>query len=227
MKSRVGHELPGLETSPHISTFHSFCYGVLLKRHFERKLLDKVDIWIFLRRRMEQLGLEYYQKLAAPGAFAVETLWVAGGLYGNRFALDRLLELYDAEPGPKALVFNGDFHWFDVEPQDFAYVNRAVLARRATRGNVETELAEPHAGTGGGGHPEKRVNRRRQHEHRCEGERARTPEMRSQRKGRGDENEPEQSDRYSRAKIVCASGGEDPRVQPMGPGRRRAGSGLR
>jgi DNA helicase-2/ATP-dependent DNA helicase PcrA len=69
MKSRVAKELPGFDTSPHISTFHSFCYGVLLNRHFERKLLDKVDIWIFLRRRMEQLGLEYYQKLAAPGAF--------------------------------------------------------------------------------------------------------------------------------------------------------------
>ncbi|HVA01675.1 MAG TPA: ATP-dependent DNA helicase [Terriglobia bacterium] len=69
MKSRVKKSLPGLDTSPHISTFHSFCYSVLLQRHFERKLLDKVDIWIFLRRRMEQLGLEYYQKLAAPGAF--------------------------------------------------------------------------------------------------------------------------------------------------------------
>ena len=69
MKSRVGRLLPGLDTAPHISTFHSFCYGVLRQRHFERQLLDKIDIWIFLRRRMEQLGLEYYQKLAAPGAF--------------------------------------------------------------------------------------------------------------------------------------------------------------
>ncbi len=69
MNSRVNKELPGLETSVHISTFHSFCYYVLCQRHFERKLLDKVDIWIFLRRRMEQLGLEYYQKLTAPGAF--------------------------------------------------------------------------------------------------------------------------------------------------------------
>ena len=69
MNSRLTKELPGLDTSPHISTFHSFCYGVLRQRHFDRKLLDKVDIWIFLRRRMEQLGLEYYQKLAAPGAF--------------------------------------------------------------------------------------------------------------------------------------------------------------
>ncbi|MCL5005723.1 MAG: ATP-dependent helicase [Acidobacteria bacterium] len=69
MKSRVKEALPGLDTSPHISTFHSFCYSVLLQRHFERKLLDKVDVWIFLRRRIEDLGLEYYQKLAAPGAF--------------------------------------------------------------------------------------------------------------------------------------------------------------
>ncbi|HKT11987.1 MAG TPA: ATP-dependent DNA helicase [Terriglobia bacterium] len=69
MKWRVTKEMPGFDTGPHISTFHSFCYGVLLKRHSERVLLDKVDVWIFLRRRMEQLGLEYYQKLATPGAF--------------------------------------------------------------------------------------------------------------------------------------------------------------
>ncbi len=69
MKTRVKQALPDLETAPHISTFHAFCYSVLRQRHFERKLLDTVDVWIFLRRRMEQLGLEYYQKLAAPGAF--------------------------------------------------------------------------------------------------------------------------------------------------------------
>jgi len=69
MKHRVREALPGLETLPHISTFHSFCYEVLRKRHFERVLLDKVDVWIFLRRRMEKLELDFYQKLAEPGAF--------------------------------------------------------------------------------------------------------------------------------------------------------------
>jgi len=69
MHRRVQKSLPGLETSPHISTFHAFCYAVLRKQHFERRLLDKVDVWIFLRRRMEQLGLDFYQKLAEPGAF--------------------------------------------------------------------------------------------------------------------------------------------------------------
>lgn len=85
----------------------------------------------------------------------VDTLWVAGGLYGNPFALEALLERYAREPGAKALVFNGDFHWFDVDPGEFGRINRAVLAHAATRGNVETELAEPAAGAGCGcGYPD-------------------------------------------------------------------------
>ncbi|TAK40011.1 MAG: hypothetical protein EPO29_10435 [Betaproteobacteria bacterium] len=95
------------------------------------------------------------QALAACAAFEAETLWVAGGLYGNRCALERLLELYDAEPGEKALVFNGDFHWFDCDAADFAAVDSAVLRYLATRGNVETELADPDAAAGCGcGYPD-------------------------------------------------------------------------
>jgi len=73
---------------------------------------------------------------------AADTLWIAGGLYGNPFALERLLELYEDEPGAKALVFNGDFHWFDVEEELFSSIDRRVLAFHALRGNVETELVE-------------------------------------------------------------------------------------
>ncbi len=69
MKWRVQKALPELESSPHVSTFHAFCFEILRARHFERRLLDKVDVWIFLRQRMEHLGLDFYQKLAEPGAF--------------------------------------------------------------------------------------------------------------------------------------------------------------
>lgn len=69
MKRRVQKSLSDLATAPQISTFHAFCYHVLRERHFERRLLDKVDVWIFLRQRMEHLGLDRYQKLAEPGAF--------------------------------------------------------------------------------------------------------------------------------------------------------------
>jgi len=69
MKRRVQRALPDLPRLPTISTFHAFCYHVLRERHFERKLLDQIDLWIFLRRRMERLGLEFFQQLAEPGAF--------------------------------------------------------------------------------------------------------------------------------------------------------------
>jgi hypothetical protein len=84
-----------------------------------------------------------------------DTLWVAGGLYGNPFALERLLELYEREPGRKVLVFNGDFHWFDVDPAQFSAIQGAVEEFPALRGNVETELAAPGEDAGCGcGYPE-------------------------------------------------------------------------
>jgi len=93
--------------------------------------------------------------LAGPATMRSDTLWVVGGLYGNRFALERLLEHFAAERGDKALVFNGDFHWFDVDPEDFAAIERGVASHAATRGNVETELALPAADAGCGcGYPE-------------------------------------------------------------------------
>jgi len=92
----------------------------------------------------------------APGAFAgppalrAETLWIAGGLYGNRYALQALIEVYAAEPGDKALVFNGDFHWFDAEPAEFELVDETAQGFHAMRGNVETEIAAPADGAGCG-----------------------------------------------------------------------------
>ncbi len=93
--------------------------------------------------------------LRRPPQLQVDTLWIAGGLYGNTLALQALLDAYTAEPGDKALVFNGDFHWFDVDREEFLLVNDTVLAFHATRGNVETELAAPEEGAGCGcGYPE-------------------------------------------------------------------------
>jgi len=95
------------------------------------------------------------QALGRAPSLTVDSLWVAGGLYGNPLALAALLDAYDGDAGPKALVFNGDFHWFDVDTEDFAQINRAVLSFRATRGNVETELATPTADAGCGcGYPD-------------------------------------------------------------------------
>ncbi len=87
---------------------------------------------------------------AGAPALRTDTLWIAGGLYGNRYALQGLLEAHDAEPGAKALVFNGDFHWFDAEAGEFELIDETVLGFHALRGNVETELAAPGDSAGCG-----------------------------------------------------------------------------
>jgi hypothetical protein len=82
------------------------------------------------------------EALAGPARLEADTLYVAGGLYGNPTALRAILERAGREPGgPPAVVFNGDFHWLDVDPGDFQAITATVLGQHATRGNVETELA--------------------------------------------------------------------------------------
>lgn len=83
----------------------------------------------------------------APASFArtpevhADVVYVVGGLYGNAHALDQVERLAAAEPGGARIVFNGDFHWFDVEPRAFAAVDARARAHVACRGNVETEIA--------------------------------------------------------------------------------------
>ena len=89
-----------------------------------------------------------------PAVFAraadlkAQSLYVVGGLYGNRFALDAVLDLARREGA--TLVFNGDFNWFNVDPAEFEDVNRTVLEHAALRGNVETEISGEDSGAGCG-----------------------------------------------------------------------------
>jgi predicted phosphodiesterase len=68
-------------------------------------------------------------------------LYVVGGLYGNTEALQLICTAFEAEPSAnKALVFNGDFHWFDVAEAEFARIEAMTSKYTRLRGNVETEL---------------------------------------------------------------------------------------
>ena len=75
-----------------------------------------------------------------PPNFEARVLYVVGGLYGNPAAFDAVEQLAQQETVPAAIVFNGDFHWFDAEPQWFAAIEVGVGRHWALRGNVETEL---------------------------------------------------------------------------------------
>lgn len=72
--------------------------------------------------------------------FACDSLYVVGGLYGNRQALDALDRLLADEPQAR-VVFNGDLHWFDRDPGLFAEMEQRAAGHCVLRGNVETELA--------------------------------------------------------------------------------------
>jgi hypothetical protein len=95
------------------------------------------------RGRSCPLAYQYQPEvLAQPTQLEADTLYVVGGLYGNPAALQAVLERAADEPGgPATIVFNGDFHWLDIDPEDFQAISEAVLAHHATKGNVEAELA--------------------------------------------------------------------------------------
>ncbi|MGB4074068.1 hypothetical protein [Pseudomonas sp.] len=71
--------------------------------------------------------------------FDCDVLYVVGGLYGNRQALAAVQRRLVAEPKAR-VVFNGDAHWFDRDPEIFQQIEQGLAAHLALRGNVETEL---------------------------------------------------------------------------------------
>ncbi|MFI8480169.1 hypothetical protein ACIGCM_06325 [Pseudomonas sp. NPDC078700] len=76
---------------------------------------------------------------AAQPLFSCDTLYVVGGLYGNRQALAALQRRVQSESSARVIV-NGDAHWFDCDPQVFLQVEQGLREYTLLRGNVETEL---------------------------------------------------------------------------------------
>jgi predicted phosphodiesterase len=113
--------------------------------------LERREVNVDARGRSCPLAYQYRpEALAQPAQVQADTLLVVGGLYGNAAALQAVLQRAEREPGaPATIVFNGDFHWLDVDPEDFRTISETVLAHHATKGNVEAELAsEQDAGCG-------------------------------------------------------------------------------
>ena len=80
--------------------------------------------------------------IAQAPEYAAQTLYVIGGLYGNRPALEAIEAMAQTETGPVKLCFNGDFNWFNIDDEGFREINQRVLRHSAILGNVEAELGE-------------------------------------------------------------------------------------
>jgi len=50
-------------------TFHAYCYGLLVRCHKEFRVVEKEDLWVYLRRRLPDLHLQYYTRAASPAQF--------------------------------------------------------------------------------------------------------------------------------------------------------------
>jgi hypothetical protein len=72
--------------------------------------------------------------------FDSETLYVAGGVYGNLAALAAIEAMAAREHVQPTIILNGDFHWFDADPDWFAAVENSVAPHHLLRGNAETEV---------------------------------------------------------------------------------------
>jgi hypothetical protein len=90
------------------------------------------------------------EDLAGPAGIACTTLYVVGGLYGNRHALEAVLARAAAESSRPEIVFNGDFHYLDADPAAFGAIADGVGTQRATLGNVEYALTTDDAEVGCG-----------------------------------------------------------------------------
>jgi len=85
-----------------------------------------------------QLSADDFTQIATKSA---DVLYIAGGLYGNLFALDAIEQIIGQESEAPTLVLNGDYHWFDVANEWFTQVHERTAVFDLTRGNVETELS--------------------------------------------------------------------------------------
>ncbi|MEE8177018.1 MAG: ATP-dependent helicase, partial [Acidobacteriota bacterium] len=71
IRQRAGERFGERALGCRFSTFHAFCYELLLEEA-PAKALDRIDHWIFLRRHLESLELDTYLKVSEPGRFLGE-----------------------------------------------------------------------------------------------------------------------------------------------------------
>ncbi len=72
MRERVCRLLGG--ASVRAATFHDYCYGWLDRAGRKFDVLDDTDLWIYLRRRIRDLRLQYFVRAANVGEFLGDLL---------------------------------------------------------------------------------------------------------------------------------------------------------
>ncbi len=67
---RVAQELGPAESALLTAqTFHAWCYGLLGRCQRQFRVVEPIDLWVYLRRRLSDLQLRYYTRAASPAQF--------------------------------------------------------------------------------------------------------------------------------------------------------------
>ena len=75
MRERVLAELRGIDAKGlQVGTFHAYCNELLKRCGRDFKVLDDPQLWIFLRRNIRELKLNYYIRAASIGEFLKDLL---------------------------------------------------------------------------------------------------------------------------------------------------------
>ncbi len=75
MRQRVEEELRGTDVSSlRLATFHEYCNTLLINNGKKFGVLDEKDLWIYLRRRIRELNLNYFIKAARLSKFFEDLL---------------------------------------------------------------------------------------------------------------------------------------------------------
>jgi superfamily I DNA/RNA helicase/RecB family exonuclease len=75
MRERVRDELRGTDLSGlRIATFHEYCNDLLRQRGKQFGVLDDQDLWIYLRKRIRELNLNYFVRAARVSKFLEDLL---------------------------------------------------------------------------------------------------------------------------------------------------------
>jgi DNA helicase II / ATP-dependent DNA helicase PcrA len=75
MRQRVQAELRGVDAKDlQVGTFHAYCNELLKRCGRDFKVLDDPQLWIFLRRNIRELKLNYYVRAASIGEFLRDLL---------------------------------------------------------------------------------------------------------------------------------------------------------
>jgi DNA helicase II / ATP-dependent DNA helicase PcrA len=74
MRERIQGELHGASSRLQVCTFHAYCNNLLIRSGKQFRVLDDKDLWIFLRKRIRELCLNYFIRAANVSKFLDDLL---------------------------------------------------------------------------------------------------------------------------------------------------------